>query len=321
MAEVNDQTEVKTAPNIPDLSRRRFLQVSAAAALVGSLALHKLANRANPLRPPEDDNKTDNGSKIEAPDLQTRLKDFALQNYDEADRKAVEPIIDYWRKLYKGSSAFKEDIERLEKNYVNFIHVAYGEVSKRVGAIDDRFIALMAGLILAESSARDNPPEGEDIGVCQLTPDAINDAKKILGPDYKDADPKDPKINIILSLAYLAYINKSYPAVDLTIWNYNLGMANMAYGIEEYGVEKLGEDQRDNLNQTLSDTERGPAHLIRSLKINAIRLLQSPKARQVLEVRAPHVFRDKAEEYFFKVLGASLAVIEVKEESISQTPI
>lgn len=252
-------------------------------------------------------------------DLEERIKDFALPNYGSSDKAVAVTKAEYWKDWYKQSSGFKDVVIRLQQNYATPLFNAREAVSRKMGIdINEYWIALVAGLILAESTAQDNPPEGKDIGPCQLRKEAIEDAIAILGEDYKNIDPQKPENNITLAFTYLMRINKDYPTPDLTIWSYNLGIGNMAHAIEEYGVWKLGEDQRQNLDQTLNNPKKGPASLIRSLSINALHLLESGGVHKVLSKRAPFAFENRAEEYFFKVLGGSLAFVAVADE-LNQT--
>lgn len=282
------------------VTRRGFLKSAAAkvaAATVTALGLHATASGLGVYI----DSVTRQPDNLPKSDPESLLKNFALASFSSGEKESVEHTILKYKTSYIASSTFKERVGRINKEYKRLIQNAFSEVALKSGeSMDLAWLLVMPGLILAESSANPNPIDGSDIGLCQLTEPAIEDSKKLLGRAGEYMDPQDPQNNITLALAYLIFLNKSFPTADMNIWAYNLGSGNLTTAMEEYIVE--------------------PAFLYQNSPVNVYRLLGSKKVSEKMnELTKGEFAKDEVREYFYKVIGAAQAYLEVESQLYPQT--
>lgn len=302
-------------PRLP-ISRRTFLK--AALTTGAALALNGIVSKI------ENTGRSVMQSRTEArseTDPAVLLNTFALRSFNPDEKESAEYSILKYKTSYKASSTFKERVERINKEYKPLIKNAFNKVALNSGeSIYIEWLLIMPGLIMAESSADPNP-DGDDIGLCQLTDPAIKDAKALLHQDDEYIDPQVPQNNITLALAYLLFLHKSFPTADMAIWAYNLGSGNLTKGMEEYIVELYGEDQRQNIENALNDPRRGPAaFLYKGSPVNVYQLLESRKVADKMNGLTRGEFaKEEVREYFYKVIGAAQAYLEVERTLISQT--
>lgn len=304
------------------LTRRGFLKAAAAkvaAATAAALGLHATASGLGVYLDWATKRQPDNLPKS---DPESSIINIILANFSSEEKESAENSILKYKTLYVSSSAFEERVRRINKEYKPLIQKAFNEVALKSGAsMNLVWLSVFPGLILAESSADPNPIDGSDIGLCQLTEDAIKDAKKNLHQEDEYIDPHIPENNIKLALAYLIFLSKTFPTADMNIWAYNLGSGNLTAAMEEYIVELYGEDRRADIENALEDPGRGPAaFLYQNSRVNVYKLLRSKKVSEKMNDLTKGEFeKEEVREYFYKVIGAARACLEVEKEIISQT--
>lgn len=290
------------------ITRRALLK--GAAALAGALALNTITTRSDNAAK-EKASQTRELSKDPDPGLE--IRNFALKSFiTDQDKKISKNSIGNFARYYLSSSSFPERVITIHNEYKNFIGEAFDILAAKGFNIDPLWKSVMPGLILAESSA--DPKTGPDIGLCQLRAPAIADARALLGKEYENADPNDPKNNIIFALTYLIRLFNNYNTPDMAIWAYNLGIGTLNQTIQAYTIEKLGENHKPDIDNTLGDPKRGPSALIKANEINTLKIIQSQAATDKLQEIAPKALENEGRFYFWKVIGAAQAYLEAEKE-------
>ena len=296
------------------VTRRALLK--GALALAGALTLNTIATRSDNAAK-EKASQTRELSKNPDPGLE--IRNFTLENFNPKEKDVSERSIRYFSSHYLSSSIFPERVITIHNEYRTFIDDAYEVIKSKGFDINPFWKEIMPGLILAESSA--NPKTEPDIGLCQLRAPAIADVRALLGKEYENADPNDPKTNITFALAYLIRLSNNYKSPDMAIWAYNLGMGTLNQTIKAYAIEKLGEAHKADIENTLGDPKRGPSSLIKANEINALKIIQSQSAIDKIQEIAPKTLEGERRFYFWKVIGAAQAYREAEKHIFPQSKI
>lgn len=288
------------------ITRRVFIK--GGLALAGALTLNTVTTRVDNA---EKEKISQKRESLKKPDPGADLRNFALQNFNPQEKEVSESSIGYFAKYYLSSSIFPERVITIHNEYRDFIENAFSVLKSKAFELNPLWKEVMPGLILVESSA--DKKTGPDIGLCQLTTPAIADAKKLLGKEYEDADPNDPKTNITFALTYLIRLFNNYDSPDMAIWAYNLGIGTLNQTIKAYCIDKLGVNQKADIENTLDDPKRGPSSLIKSTQVNALRIIQSQAAVDKIQEIAPQALEEERFMYFWKVIGATQAYMEAEQ--------